>query len=65
MSNADNSELHNKAAKTMTDAAMLLLLRTLPTDAVTFCAFEKIRAPTTAEKRRRQQLSVCETVELV
>jgi hypothetical protein len=27
---------------------------------VTFCAFETIREPTTADKMRREQLSVCE-----
>jgi len=39
---------------------MLLLLRRLLRYAVTFCAFVQIREPTTAVKRRLEQLSFCE-----
>ena len=38
-----NRTLHNNATSTMTDAAMLLLLRRPLRNAVTFCAFEKPR----------------------
>jgi hypothetical protein len=56
MINTEKSELHSKATRRMRDAVLLLfLLRRPHTDAVTFCAFEKIREPTTAEKRRWEQ----------
>jgi hypothetical protein len=59
MINTDSSELHSKPTRKMRDAAMLLLLRRPLRDAVTFCAFEKIGVPTTAEKRRQKQVLVC------
>jgi hypothetical protein len=43
----------------MREAAMLLLLRRLPMDDVTFCAFEKIRKPTIAENSQRTHGQVC------
>jgi hypothetical protein len=46
-------EFHNKAKRKMRDIAILLLLRRMLSDAVTFCAYEKIREPTIAEKRHR------------
>ena len=52
MNNTEKTEPHNKATRTMTDATMLLLLRRPFRDAATFCAFDKIREPTTAEQRR-------------
>jgi hypothetical protein len=56
MINTEKSELHNKATRTMRDAVMLLfLLCRLLRDAMMFCAFEKIREPTTTEKRHREQ----------
>jgi hypothetical protein len=60
----EKNELHNIATRTMREAAMLLLLRRLLRDAVTFCAFQKIREPTTAEQRHREQLSFGERKEL-
>jgi hypothetical protein len=48
MGNINNSDLHNKAKKTVRGAAMLLLLRRPLSDAVTFCAFEEFGEPTTA-----------------
>ena len=65
MNNTENSELHNKATRTVIDAAMLLLLCRLLRDAATFCAFKKIREPTTAEQRRPEQLVFCERKEFV
>lgn len=44
---------------------MLLLLRRPLRDTVTFCAFEKIREPTTAHKRGGEQRSDCLMKELV
>jgi len=44
---------------------MLLLLRRLLRYAVTFRALEQIREPTTAVKRRLEQLPFCERNELV
>jgi hypothetical protein len=41
--------LHNKAAKTMRDAAMLMLLPKPLRNAVTFSILEKTRDPTTTE----------------
>jgi hypothetical protein len=50
----------------MRDAMTLLFLLRRPVgDAVTFCAFEKIREPTKAEKRRREQRPLCDRKELV
>jgi len=43
MNDTEKSEIHNKATRTVIDAAMLLLLRRLPMNDVTFCAFEQIR----------------------
>ena len=57
-------ELHNKATRTMRDAAMLLLLRRLLRGTVTFCAIENIRELTTAEKRHRKR-SLCNRKERV
>jgi hypothetical protein len=44
----------------MTDDAVLLVLRRTFGNAMTFCAFEKVHEPTTAEKRRREQRSFYE-----
>jgi hypothetical protein len=65
MVKTENREPHNKATRTMRNAAMLLLLREPLMDAPTFCAFKMIRKPTIAEKRRRKQRSLCERKELV
>jgi len=65
MNDTEKSEIHNKATRTVIDAAMLLLLRRLPRDAATFCAFQKIRETTTAEQRRPEQLVFCERKEFV
>ena len=48
--NTMKSELHNRATMTR-HVAMLLLLRRLFRDAVTFCAFQKMQKLMTAEKR--------------
>jgi hypothetical protein len=40
MNNKGNSKPHNKATMTMRDAAMMLLLRRMLKDVVTFCAFD-------------------------
>ena len=54
MINIEKSKLHNKAMRTR-EAAIVELLRRPLRDAVTFCKFEKIREPTTAEERSRTQ----------
>lgn len=54
MNATEMTALHNKTTITMGDAAMLLFLRP-SLDIVTFCAIEKIREPTTAEKRHRER----------
>jgi hypothetical protein len=56
--NTGNSALHKETTSKTRDVGMLLLLRRL--DDVTFCAFERIREPKTAENRRQQQRPVCE-----
>ena len=43
--NSQNNEPHNKATRTMRGSAMLLLLRYPFSEAVTFCAFDKVRQP--------------------
>jgi hypothetical protein len=60
MTNTEQNELHKQTVTATTEADMLQLLRRLLRGAVTFCAFETIREPTTADKMRREQLSVCE-----
>jgi len=65
MNDTEKSEIHNKATRTVIDAAMLLLLRRLPRDAATFCAVQKIRETTTAEQRRPEKLVFCERKEFV
>jgi hypothetical protein len=66
MINTEKSELHIKATRTVKDAVKLLfLLRRALSNVVTFCAFKKIRKPTTVEKRRRKQRSVCERKEIL
>jgi len=55
MNATEMTALHNKATITMGDAAMLLLLHRSLSDIVTFCAIEKMREPTTAEKRHRER----------
>ena len=47
--NTEKLKLHNKAAKTMSDAAMLTFLLRPLKNAVTFCILEKTRDPTTTE----------------
>lgn len=56
----EKSEIHNKATKIMRDAMMLLLTCGLLRKSVTFCAFEKLWESMTAEKRHREQLSICD-----
>jgi len=58
--NTEKSEIHNKATKITRDAMMLLLTCRLLREVVTFCAFEKLRESTTAEKRHREQQSICD-----
>jgi hypothetical protein len=41
MISTGNSALRKETTRNMTDAAMLLLLRRLPMDDVTFCAFRR------------------------
>jgi hypothetical protein len=65
MNGTEKSEIHNKATRTVIDAAMLLLLRRLLRDTATFCAFQKIWETTTVEKRRPEQLVFCERKEFV
>jgi len=43
MIKAENRELYDNTARTLREAAMLLLLRRTLTDVVTFCALENIR----------------------
>jgi hypothetical protein len=57
--------MYKKPPRPVSDAAMLLLLRRLLRDAVTFCAFEEVRELTTAQNRRRYQRSVWEREELL
>jgi len=40
MNSKGKSEPHNKATMAMRDAAMMLILRRMLKDAVTFCTFE-------------------------
>jgi len=47
------------------DTAMLLPLRKPVRNPEAFCTFEKIRYSTTDEKRRRDQRSVCERVDVI
>jgi hypothetical protein len=58
--NTEKSEIQNKVTKIMRDPTMLLLTCRSLREAVTFCAFEKLRESTTAEKRHREQQSVCD-----
>lgn len=58
MNATEMTGLHNKSTITMGDAVMLLLLRRSLSDIATFCAIEKMREPTTAEKRH-QERSLC------
>jgi hypothetical protein len=48
MKNTEKSKIHNRGVRKMRDRAMLLLLRRPLEDVATFCAFEKIREPTSA-----------------
>jgi len=48
--NAEKLEIHNKIARTVTDALMPLLLRISLRDVFSFCAVYNILEPTTAEK---------------
>jgi len=52
--NTERSKVHKKATRTLTGAAMLLLLRRTLSNAM-FCAFEKFRERTAVEKRRWMQ----------
>jgi hypothetical protein len=58
--NIKKSDLLKRVTRKTKDAAMLLLLRRPIRNAVTFCAFEKIRKPMTAEKRHQELQSICE-----
>jgi hypothetical protein len=48
--NPEKREIHNKTARTVTDALMLLLLRRSLRDVFSFCAVYNILEPTTPEK---------------
>jgi hypothetical protein len=50
MINFENSELHNEATRTMTDAAVSAQTAYV----TTFCAFEKIRESSRAEEEARE-----------
>jgi hypothetical protein len=51
MINTEKSKPHKQTTRTITNAAMLVLLRRLFRDALTFCAFEIIWERKTAEQR--------------
>ena len=51
--NTEKSEPCNKQRKKMRGSVILLLLRRLLADSMTFCAFEEIQVPTTGVKRQR------------
>jgi hypothetical protein len=57
--------LRSKTSGTVRNAAMLLLLRRMLMVTVTFCAFQKNRDPTAAEKKSREQQSLRERQEHV
>lgn len=48
--NTEKREMHNKTARTVTDALMPLLLRRSLRDVFSFCAVYNILQPMTAEK---------------
>lgn len=48
-------EIRYEATRTVRKSAMLLILRKTLRNAVTLCAFEKIRKPITAKKRTQEK----------
>jgi hypothetical protein len=49
LNNTKQDKLHNKAMRTLRDAAVLLLLHRLLRDTMMFCALEKIWEPMTTK----------------
>jgi hypothetical protein len=48
------SKFHSKSTRTMTPAAIVLLVHRPLRDAMTFCIFEKIYEPRTAKKKNQE-----------